>query len=298
MSSAARRTTCVRTAAAGGTFDDMLGAGAGGSSRRPSERPVVVGRSAVGSGCDHATEEEVRGVLAGTCQARGSARARFRENGFVSAIRGSRTEGEYGGARARDEWGFHSQIAWSVGHNLFRVVTFNVWTLSSVRPSYQKMPFSVPCDVKDSLEQQHVRRRPRLRVADVRVRYQLCGLWTAPTVANIASKGIAWATIASKGTACDPIASQLVLRSVHWNARLRLRLRQWRPLRRRWRQHRALRLPVWHRPGGLRPARTAAWIARLRRLLEAKSVRPQPVPRLGLPHALHPAGERHELDTA
>ena len=68
----------------------MLGAGAGGSSRRPSERPVVVGRSAVGSGCDHgATEEEVRGVLAGTCQARGSARARFRENGFVSAIRGS-----------------------------------------------------------------------------------------------------------------------------------------------------------------------------------------------------------------
>jgi hypothetical protein len=39
-------------------------------------------------------------VLAGTCQARGSARARFRENGFVSAICGSRTEGEYGGARA------------------------------------------------------------------------------------------------------------------------------------------------------------------------------------------------------
>ena len=88
MSSAARRTTCVRTAAAGGAFDDMLGAGAGGRSRRPSERPVVVGRSAVGSGCDHgATEDGVRGVLAGTCQARGSARARFRENGFVSAIR-------------------------------------------------------------------------------------------------------------------------------------------------------------------------------------------------------------------
>jgi hypothetical protein len=62
----------------------MLGAGAGGSSRRPSERPVVVGRSAVSSGCVHgATEDEVRGVLAGTCQARGSARARFRENGFV-----------------------------------------------------------------------------------------------------------------------------------------------------------------------------------------------------------------------
>ena len=97
MSSAARRTTCVRSAA-GGTFDDMLAAGAGGSSRRPRERPVVVGGSAVGSGCDHgATEEEVRGVLAGTCQARGSARARFRENGFVSAIRGS---SEYKGLRA------------------------------------------------------------------------------------------------------------------------------------------------------------------------------------------------------
>ena len=91
MSSAARRTTCVRSAA-GGTFDDMLAAGAGGSSRRPRERPVVVGGSAVGSGCDHgATEEEVRGVLAGTCQARGSAWARFRENGFVSAISGTRT---------------------------------------------------------------------------------------------------------------------------------------------------------------------------------------------------------------
>jgi len=41
-----------------------------------------------------------------------------------------------------------------------------------------------------------------------------------------------------------------------------------------------------------------AGVARLCRLLEAKSVRPQPVPRLGLPHALHPAGERHGLDTA
>jgi len=230
------------------------------------------------------------------------------------------------------------------------------------------MPFSFPSDAEGSTEQQQVRRRPRLRVADVRVRCQLCGLWTAPTVATIASKGIAWAsiaskgaawaTIASKGPACDPIAYQPVLRCVHWNARLRLQLRRRRPLRRRWRQHRVLRLPVWHRLRGLRPARTAApaaplqdvgaalrrhwqaralhrharsphrrgsracgrrwqrcalgcggvaqlWqrivkagIARLRRLLEAKSVRPQPVPRLGLPHALHPAGERHELDTA
>ena len=108
MSSAARRTTCVRSAA-GGTFDDMLAAGAGGSSRRPRERPVVVGGSAVGSGCDHgATEEEVRGVLAGTCQARGSAWARFRENGFVSAISGTRTAERvhecaklHAGARAR-----------------------------------------------------------------------------------------------------------------------------------------------------------------------------------------------------
>ena len=56
----------------------------------------------------------------------------------------------------------------------------------------------------------------------MRVRHQLCGLWTVPTVATIASKGTAWATIASKGPACDPIAFQPVLYCVFWNARLRL----------------------------------------------------------------------------
>jgi len=176
--------------------------------------------------------------------------------------------------------------------------------------------------------------------------------------ATIASKGTAWATIASKGTACDPIASQPVLRCVHWNARVRLQLRRRRPLQRRWRRHRVLRLPVWRRLRGLPPASNSRprccctifraalrqhrqaralhrqarsphrrgnracvrrwqrcalgcggvaqlWqrtvktrIARLRRLLEAKRVGPQPVPRFGLPHALHPAGERHGLDTA
>jgi hypothetical protein len=66
----------------------------------------------------------------------------------------------------------------------------------------------------------------------VRVQHQLCELWIVPTVATIASKGIAWATIASKGTAlatiaskgptCDPIAFQPVLYCEFWNARLRL----------------------------------------------------------------------------
>ena len=56
----------------------------------------------------------------------------------------------------------------------------------------------------------------------MRVRHQLCGLWTVPTVATIASKGTAWATIASKGPACDPIAFQPVLYCVFWNASLRL----------------------------------------------------------------------------
>ena len=66
----------------------------------------------------------------------------------------------------------------------------------------------------------------------MRVRHQLCGLWIVPTVATIASKGIAWATIASKGTALATIASkgpawatiafQPVFHCVFWNARLRL----------------------------------------------------------------------------
>ena len=56
----------------------------------------------------------------------------------------------------------------------------------------------------------------------MRVRHQLCGLWILPTVATIASKGIALATIASKGPACDPIAFQPVLYCECWNARLRL----------------------------------------------------------------------------